>query len=326
MSDGAAPSTSIGSGQKVTPTGNKGTDGSNSQTTTTANFTVPAVSSTVLVEVATSDIFNTSLPINIATAGPYYITAIPDPTHITARNVGGGAAPGSNILSGSQVIPTGEQGDQGVAGSVSATSDVVFTAEIAPPSTAVSEHRLFINSSGSRISIRAPSDGTTSPIAFMTEVGVIYSSASAPLTTDDSSAGYKPGDRWIHTTPGDIYALVDATPGLAVWKTTTAGASVPGEPRHLVLEDASALESELNSTSPNLITAQVSKSYVLPVGGEIVDGKPFRFVNEFSANTIDIKEAVAGPIIYTLSLGLNQRSVEVIFNGSQYVYWDLGGY
>lgn len=42
-------------------------------------------------------------------------------------------------------------------------------------------------------------------------------STSAPTVTDDSAHGYAVGDRWIDTTLGDDYTLVDATPGAAVW-------------------------------------------------------------------------------------------------------------
>lgn len=40
---------------------------------------------------------------------------------------------------------------------------------------------------------------------------------SAPTVTDDADAGYKRGWTWNDTSTGDVYFLVDSTPGAAVW-------------------------------------------------------------------------------------------------------------
>lgn len=46
-----------------------------------------------------------------------------------------------------------------------------------------------------------------------------------PTATDDDSAGYAVGSVWVNTSSGDVYVLVDASTGAAVWN-VDGGASV----------------------------------------------------------------------------------------------------
>lgn len=74
-------------------------------TTTTANFTVPAVGSTVVIAVADTSWMVVAEALVIESAGFYEITAIGGATSVTARNLGyaSNAAPAAIIASGSEV-------------------------------------------------------------------------------------------------------------------------------------------------------------------------------------------------------------------------------
>lgn len=49
-----------------------------------------------------------------------------------------------------------------------------------------------------------------------------FTSAVAPTVNDDSTAGYRVGSKWFDiVAPDGVYQCIDATPGAAVWKTST---------------------------------------------------------------------------------------------------------
>lgn len=50
-----------------------------------------------------------------------------------------------------------------------------------------------------------------------------FSATSPPDVTDDSSAGYEVGSRWVDVSNNESYICVDATTGAAVWSATTVG-------------------------------------------------------------------------------------------------------
>lgn len=52
-----------------------------------------------------------------------------------------------------------------------------------------------------------------------------FAKTGAPTVSDDSSAGYTVGSRWIDTTNDKEYVALDVSVGAAVWTETTAGAS-----------------------------------------------------------------------------------------------------
>lgn len=75
-------------------------------TTTAANFTVPAINSTATVDVASSSFAAANRAIRVGnSAGNYIITAIPNGTQLTIKNCGGSdnAIPGTIIASGATI-------------------------------------------------------------------------------------------------------------------------------------------------------------------------------------------------------------------------------
>lgn len=98
--------------------------GINSFTTTTANFTQPAVGppNTVIVSVANSAwaALNQFVFINdsVGAGGIYKVVGLPSGTQMTLENTGStiNSAPAATILSGAAVTPAGPEGPQGTAG------------------------------------------------------------------------------------------------------------------------------------------------------------------------------------------------------------------
>src|SRR4029077_8263052 len=104
-------------------TGATGATGVNAYTTTSANFTQPAVSSTVSVTVGTTAWMVSGETLYVATGGYYTISSITDTTHVVLTNLGyaGNAAPAATVNSGSTVSPGGVQGATGSTGPTGAT-------------------------------------------------------------------------------------------------------------------------------------------------------------------------------------------------------------
>ena len=108
----------------VDAAGTNGDDGINAFTVTTANFTQPAEGATVVVEVANSTWIASGQHLYVTGGGDYEVTAIPDGTHVTLRNLEntasalypGNAAPAAVIGSGAAVSPGGIQGPIGATG------------------------------------------------------------------------------------------------------------------------------------------------------------------------------------------------------------------
>ena len=81
---------------------------------------------------------------------------------------------------------------------------------------AASSRRLGIDASG--VLVWKDSGGATSPLAALNK----WDGTAAPGTSDDDSAGYAVGSRWIDTTNAKEYVCLDASTGAAVWTETTA--------------------------------------------------------------------------------------------------------
>ncbi len=104
--------------------GGTGTPGLNAFTTTTASFTMPAVSSNVNVAVAQSTFMAVAQVLFVFGAGFFQVATIPDSTHVSLTNLGypGNASPGATIATSAKVSPggligpTGATGPAGVAG------------------------------------------------------------------------------------------------------------------------------------------------------------------------------------------------------------------
>ena len=98
--------------------GSAGPAGLNAFTITTFNFTQPAVNATTTISVQNTQWMQAGQPIYIASAGYYEVVVATTLQTVDVKNLGypGNAAPGSIILGGSGVSPSGRIGLQGSAG------------------------------------------------------------------------------------------------------------------------------------------------------------------------------------------------------------------
>ena len=97
--------------------GTNGTDGVSSFTTTTASFTMPAVSSTVSVSVGSTAWLSNGQAVYVETAGYFTVSSITDATTVVLNNLGytGNASPTTVIVVGRQVSASGLRGQDGGA-------------------------------------------------------------------------------------------------------------------------------------------------------------------------------------------------------------------
>ena len=97
--------------------GTNGTDGVSSFTTTTASFTMPAVSSTVSVSVGSPAWLSNGQAVYVETAGYFTVSSITDATTVVLNNLGytGNASPTTLIVVGRQVSASGLRGLDGGA-------------------------------------------------------------------------------------------------------------------------------------------------------------------------------------------------------------------
>jgi len=118
----ASSGTSIASGSHVSPGGLQGAQGAggaglNAFTTLSANFTQPAVNSTVTINVGTTAWMASGQGIYVQGGGYYSVSTVVDLIHVTVTNLGttGNAAPGATIVSGTSIIvsPSGTPGTSG---------------------------------------------------------------------------------------------------------------------------------------------------------------------------------------------------------------------
>jgi len=95
--------------------GTNGTDGVNAYTTTTAGFTMPAVSSTVSVSVGNTAWMAGGQTLYVQTAGYMTVTTITDSTTVVLTNLGytGNASPTTSISTGRRVSAGGVKGQDG---------------------------------------------------------------------------------------------------------------------------------------------------------------------------------------------------------------------
>lgn len=106
-----------------------GLDGMDAFTVTSANFTQPAEGATVIAEVANSVWIAAGQQLYVTGGGYYEVTAVPNITHVTLRNLEntasglylGNAAPGVIVGMGAKVSPGGIQGPAGATGATGAT-------------------------------------------------------------------------------------------------------------------------------------------------------------------------------------------------------------
>lgn len=110
--DGNAVSGVITSGAVLTTAGVRGLDGITASTTTTANFTQPAINNLVTINVGDSRWVSVGQDIYIQNAGAYLVAAVTNQTTIQIENLGSpdNVTQGTVITSGRRVSPSGKTG------------------------------------------------------------------------------------------------------------------------------------------------------------------------------------------------------------------------
>lgn len=118
--------------------GAAGSDGINAFTTTTANFTMPAESATVVVTVAQTGWASVGQTLYVQNAGYMSVSAIGGTTSITLTNLENtgsslytaNVAPGTVVSSGAKISPGGVQGPAGGAGAAGTASPLTTKGDI----------------------------------------------------------------------------------------------------------------------------------------------------------------------------------------------------
>jgi hypothetical protein len=139
--------------------GTNGTDGIDAFSITTAAFTMPAVNATVNVAVAQSTWASVGQYVFIESAGTFQVTAVPNSTHVTLKNLGypDNVAPTTLVPSAGKVSPGGRKGTDGI-GALSTLNDISPTTtrgdlivDNGANSPAASDVRLGIGSDGTTL-------------------------------------------------------------------------------------------------------------------------------------------------------------------------------
>jgi hypothetical protein len=155
--------------------------GGQTTTTTTANFTQPAILATVAIQVTSTASLAPGLRVFVAGGGYYNVTAVADATHATIQNDGttGNAIAGATIVSGAIVIPSGPGGQLQIQG-----NDVSVTPR------GILDFRGFLVSDDS-------GGGRT----------VVTNTVGSPITVGAGAHTMQPGETWALIHAGDVVTM-----------------------------------------------------------------------------------------------------------------------
>lgn len=280
----ASVSATVGSSKRVAPAGVPGAAGSVLAATTTASFTQPAVSGTVNVSVSSSTLLTVNAYVLIAGGGYYQVTAVPDGTHATVRNLGysGNAAPSATVATAAPVTLTGPQGATGVPGSTGPTGPTgadgagIVTAD-------------FILTSNDTLSGLAVRDGVT-PTAGMVALAVGQTTASQNGRYTVTASG-----AWTNIFTSD--ASVSAAIGVPVF-VKPGGLSVPPEGVYYGLTSGATLAGAKvyakTATGGSRAPVRAIQTQPLFTGGTIY-GTPWVYNNAAGTITAPVNGSVGTP-------------------------------
>lgn len=174
--------------------GADGADGQNAYTSTTAQFTMPAVSATVTVAVLSSTWMAHYQVVAVGALGmvPYaymQVTAKPDSTHVTLTNLADGAdayvnnvAPGTVFPIGTRIAPAGIQGPAGADGASGAPDSAQYYVATADGGLSAERNLGALSTGLLKITVAA---GVATPSTAIS--GVDYYDVSNALTALDST-------------------------------------------------------------------------------------------------------------------------------------------
>ena len=114
-----------------------------------------------------------------------------------------------------------------------------------------------------------------------------YSALVDPTVNDDSGLGYAVGSEWANQNTGDVFKLIDSTPGSAVWILLTGGLGAP-----VGNEKSFAVDFAFNTVYPLIIGA-------LNPGEKIVESE-VKIINAFDdpAATAQLGLATSPTLIF----------------------------
>jgi hypothetical protein len=156
---GASPGTTILVSASLAPAG-----GVDAFTVPTANFTQPAVNSTVTVSVTNTSWMSTGQYLYITGGGYYTVSSITNALNVVVTNIGstGNASPSSTITAGGAIVtPAGSIGPTGATGSTGPTGPTGPGGTFTPGGdlSGTSTNQTVIKIQGRSVSSAAPSDG-----------------------------------------------------------------------------------------------------------------------------------------------------------------------
>ncbi len=270
LTGNAAPNTTIGFPSKVIPGGQSGIL-LNAFTTTTASFVMPAVNSSVTIDVGNSQWTVAGAYIVVASAGIFSVSSVPNTTSILAVNTGatGNAIPTTVINSNNGVVPSGPQGPTGATGlgtfnSISITTqkgDLIV--DNGAGSGSASDVRLGVGTNGqvlvansTQASGLAYTTITPNTAATSGDIAVFSGTSGTPLAVSDSKLLIT-SDGVIQSTPtggnarGSKATDLQVTRSLATEVASGASSVIAGGQNNLASGTSSSITGGNGNTASN---------------------------------------------------------------------------
>ena len=283
----AVPTTVIATAQLVTSSGPKGADGISSFTLTTANFTVPATGSNVLVNVGFAQGFALEQGVFIEGAGAYEVVSIPNDVLLELKNLGatGNAIETTIINTGAKIVPGGIEGATGKDPISLTTAN--FTQPTANNDVLVnlddtywlSINGYIYNTLGGFYRVITIDSATTATIRNIGDNENATAGTTIPLGSKFIPSG-RPGTDGINGTNG-----TDGIDGINAYTTTTSSETVP------------ALNNQINIDVVE--TGWMSLNQYL----YFTDGSTLR-LDAIAGNTLTLTNTFAGNVVgNTINIG-----------------------
>jgi hypothetical protein len=221
--------------------GSNGTNGSNAYATTTASFTMPAVSSTVVVAVSDSGWMSVGQALYVSGGGYFEVTVITSAISITVRNlyaVPTNAAVGATVATAKTVSAAGVKGDTGAAGSAGSGLQTLAKGGLSTYSTqnialAVGANNKFLGADSSATAGIAWDTVQYSDLGGTLALNTVTTSGQLPLAGIANAGGaagdiaYWNGTVWVKLPKGSAGHLLEQGTSAPQWAApTSTGAKV----------------------------------------------------------------------------------------------------